>query len=286
MEKRKKYVAPLEKKNKLPEFEEPPKPLKLCLPDIPPNQSVSYLKSRNTLVLSNDVVRRRNRKDGYLLYRRSAEDGDKLATIQMWNSNTEVDNRWVVPYSSLLLKAYKAHINMEYLTPLNRPNILKIYSEVLIMIEDLCLQIASKVLNQLGMRSLNRSAAASSDIELRDQQNYNTINLFPCVQSNASGRTSKTSLIRLILAAVRSQNDIVLVLVTSGIAATLLPGGKNAHSALKLPLRCIAAKRSINWDILTSIAGNWERKMLVGLTTGRISLPQILQFRNNKRKVG
>ncbi|CAL1267607.1 unnamed protein product, partial [Larinioides sclopetarius] len=41
-------------------------------------------------------------------------------------------------------------------------------------------------------------------------------------------------LIRLILATVRSKNDIALALASSGIAATLLPGGRTAHSALKL----------------------------------------------------
>jgi hypothetical protein len=43
-------------------------------------------------------------------------------------------------------------------------------------------------------------------------------------------------LITLVLAAIRSQNDIALALASSGIAATLLPGGRSAHSALKLPL--------------------------------------------------
>ncbi|XP_043937508.1 uncharacterized protein LOC122810098 [Protopterus annectens] len=53
--------------------------------------------------------------DEYPLYRRrSAEDGSKLATIQMRNGDIEVDNRWVVPYSPLLSKTYKAHINVEY----------------------------------------------------------------------------------------------------------------------------------------------------------------------------
>ncbi|VDO47789.1 unnamed protein product [Onchocerca flexuosa] len=32
----------------------------------------------------------------------------------MRNGDIEVDNRWVVPYSPLLLKAFKAHTNVEY----------------------------------------------------------------------------------------------------------------------------------------------------------------------------
>ncbi|XP_029173244.1 ATP-dependent DNA helicase pfh1-like [Nylanderia fulva] len=142
----------------------------------------------------------------------------------------------------------------------------EMYNKALIIIEDLCLQISNKVLNQLGIPSPNRSAAASFDVDLRREQNYNTGDLLSYVQSNipeltleqkgiydkimqtvnngvgniffldAPGETGKTFLIRLILAAIRSQNDIALALASSGIAATLLPGGRTAHSALKLPL--------------------------------------------------
>ncbi|GFT01989.1 ATP-dependent DNA helicase [Trichonephila clavipes] len=51
------------------------------------------------------------------------------------------------------------------------------YNEALIMIEDLCLEIANKVLNQLGMPSPTRSAAASFDAELRREQNNNMMDL-------------------------------------------------------------------------------------------------------------
>lgn len=53
---------------------------------------------------------------------------------------------------------------------------------------------------------------------------------------DAPGGTGKTFLIKLILAGIRSQNHIALAIASSGIAATLLDGGRTAHSALKLPL--------------------------------------------------
>lgn len=53
---------------------------------------------------------------------------------------------------------------------------------------------------------------------------------------DAPGGTGKTFLISLILAKVRSQGNIALAIASSGIAATLLDGGRTAHSALKLPL--------------------------------------------------
>ncbi|XP_003742881.2 uncharacterized protein LOC100906410, partial [Galendromus occidentalis] len=53
---------------------------------------------------------------------------------------------------------------------------------------------------------------------------------------DAPGGTGKTFLISLILATIRSRKHIALAIASSRIAATLLDGGRTAHSALKLPL--------------------------------------------------
>ncbi|XP_050549141.1 uncharacterized protein LOC126910538 [Daktulosphaira vitifoliae] len=54
--------------------------------------------------------------DGYPLYRRrNAENGGHTFTMRMSNAiEVEIDNQWVVPYSPLLSKTYKAHINVEF----------------------------------------------------------------------------------------------------------------------------------------------------------------------------
>ncbi|XP_067930983.1 uncharacterized protein [Watersipora subatra] len=53
---------------------------------------------------------------------------------------------------------------------------------------------------------------------------------------HAPGGSSKTFVTNLILAKVRESGKIALAVASSGIAATLLPGGRTANSALKLPL--------------------------------------------------
>ena len=53
---------------------------------------------------------------------------------------------------------------------------------------------------------------------------------------DAPGGTGKTYLLNLFLDKIRSQGDIALAVASSGIAATLLTGGKTAHSVFKLPL--------------------------------------------------
>ncbi|KAK2436868.1 ATP-dependent DNA helicase pif1 [Trifolium repens] len=49
------------------------------------------------------------------------------------------------------------------------------------------------------------------------------------------GGTGKTFLYRTIMASLRSRGQIVIATASSGIAATLLPGGRTAHSRFKLP---------------------------------------------------
>lgn len=52
-----------------------------------------------------------------------------------------------------------------------------------------------------------------------------------------SGGCGKTYLWKTIIAWLRSQSKIVLPVASSGIAATLLPGGRTAHSRFKIPLK-------------------------------------------------
>ncbi|XP_045456894.1 uncharacterized protein LOC123666920 [Melitaea cinxia] len=54
---------------------------------------------------------------------------------------------------------------------------------------------------------------------------------------DAPGGTGKTFIINLLLAKVRSDRKIALAVASFGIAATLLKGGRTAHSTFKLPLK-------------------------------------------------
>lgn len=134
------------------------------------------------------------------------------------------------------------------------------------MIEDMCLAMANKALTQLGMISPNRPMNDIFHRDLQREQEFDCNELNSFVESNvpklneqqhhvydsimhavndesggmyfldAPGGTGKTFLISSLLATIRSQTKIALALASSGIAATLLEGGRTAHSALKLPL--------------------------------------------------
>lgn len=54
-------------------------------------------------------------QDGYPLYRRrSVENGGFKTSFKLNNVYIDIDNRWVVPYSPILSKTFKTHINIEY----------------------------------------------------------------------------------------------------------------------------------------------------------------------------
>ncbi|GFV16612.1 ATP-dependent DNA helicase [Trichonephila clavipes] len=141
-----------------------------------------------------------------------------------------------------------------------------VYNEALILIEDICLTIANKALGQLGMPASNRPENNLFDRDLQRETHYDSDELGTFIRTNlpqlileqsiaydrimraiteqsgglffidAPGGTGKTFLLSLILATIRSQNNIALAIASSGIAATLLDGGRTTHSAWKLLL--------------------------------------------------
>ncbi|GBN58705.1 hypothetical protein AVEN_44592-1 [Araneus ventricosus] len=140
------------------------------------------------------------------------------------------------------------------------------YNESLIAIEDLCIAIANLPISHFGMSSPNRSASDLLNTDMNRELQYNTVEMAGIVSRNvpllndeqkiiydrimlavsagqggfffldAPGGTGKTFLISLLLAEIRSKNGIALAVASSGIAATLLDGGRTAHSAFKLAL--------------------------------------------------
>lgn len=140
------------------------------------------------------------------------------------------------------------------------------HNQALISIEDTCLLICGNSLNNLGMPSPNRLRHEAVNREMDRERGYDQNALSDTVQTSipmlnneqkhayntvmqsvdresggiffldAPGGTGKTFLISLILATIRSRGHVAIAVASSGIAATLLEGGRTAHSAFKLPL--------------------------------------------------
>ncbi|XP_069180819.1 uncharacterized protein [Procambarus clarkii] len=128
-----------------------------------------------------------------------------------------------------LWEKYKSHMAENIIRRIREENsnmnmdfTAEVYNETLIMIEDLGLEIANKVLNQLEMPSPNRSAAASFDEELRCEQNYNTGDLLSYVQSNIPNLTPER----------KGIYDKIILTVNNGLGEIFLdaPGGTGKPS--------------------------------------------------------
>ncbi|GBP90314.1 hypothetical protein EVAR_37374_1 [Eumeta japonica] len=140
----------------------------------------------------------------------------------------------------------------------------EMYNEALIAIEDLCIVIANLPLSNFGMNSPNRTASDLMNTEMNRELQYSTVEMAAIVARNVplmneeqrtiydrimlavsagqggffgcTGWNWQNIRYLLILAEIRSNNGIALAVASSGIAATLLDGGRTAHSVFKLPL--------------------------------------------------
>ncbi|XP_063924468.1 uncharacterized protein LOC135138427 [Zophobas morio] len=126
-----------------------------------------------------------------------------------------------------------------------------IFNEALISVEDVCMSINNKILDQLGLFSPERDRNDVIDRDVLREKQYDVDALQVAYDTimehvrggnggllflDAPGGTGKTFLLNLIPAEIRMKHEIALVVASSGIAAALLDGGRTAHSVLKLPL--------------------------------------------------
>uniref|UniRef100_A0A0L8GXW8 ATP-dependent DNA helicase n=2 Tax=Octopus bimaculoides TaxID=37653 RepID=A0A0L8GXW8_OCTBM len=141
-----------------------------------------------------------------------------------------------------------------------------IYNRALLEIGDTVFNMGGSALVVYGLPSTNRERpnTLSSDLlretcynvdelaqyiannepKLLPEQKFTYNSVINSVRDKAGGiffldapvGTGKTFVTKLILTEIRRTQGIALAVASSGIAATLLPGGRIAHSAFKLPL--------------------------------------------------
>ena len=140
-----------------------------------------------------------------------------------------------------------------------------IFNELLVQIDDTVQSMTGKPASHFGLPSPDRCTTGVMCKELLREQSYDKVELENYVAANeplltpdqqaaydhvigtaqqadggimfidAPGGTGKTYLLNLILAKIRI-SGIAIAVSSSGIAATLLHGGRTAHSTFKLPL--------------------------------------------------
>lgn len=136
----------------------------------------------------------------------------------------------------------------------------------LVQLEDCVLQMGGQCLHSYGLPAAQRDAAERIGKDYRREVDYDTEQqreramrnhtlmtpdqqhvfktFMKAVEENATGiffldapgGCGKTFLIETILATIRSESKIAIATASSGLAATLITGGRTVHSTFKVPL--------------------------------------------------
>ena len=139
------------------------------------------------------------------------------------------------------------------------------FNQVLIILEDKTLQMTGKKLEKFDLPPPRRNLGDRLSSEMLRETSYDVKELDAYVAANepllvpdqraaynaildlikkkaggikfldAPGGTGKTFVINLLLAKIRKESKIAIAVASSGIAATLLQGGRTAHSTLRVP---------------------------------------------------
>ncbi|GFW00167.1 ATP-dependent DNA helicase [Trichonephila clavipes] len=130
-----------------------------------------------------------------------------------------------------------------------------VYNQCLILLEDIVISMSGKDLLQFGFLSPSREArSAISNHQYVKELAYDTVHLSEIVAENVPKLNQEQKEIHdKILNSISSnsgqcERSIAIAVASSGIAATLIDGGKTAHSAFKLPLN-LHHSESINCNI-------------------------------------
>ncbi|XP_027076324.1 uncharacterized protein [Coffea arabica] len=109
-------------------------------------------------------------------------------------------------------------------------------------------QVAKEIQNERNIPFTEEDLLLSSKLNIGQRHAYDVIMSEVLSSGSKSffvdgpGGTGKTFLYRSILATLRSRGLIAIAVASSGVAASILPGGRTAHSRFKIPLDVSANK--------------------------------------------
>ncbi|XP_071714999.1 uncharacterized protein [Rutidosis leptorrhynchoides] len=195
-------------------------------------------------------------EDGYLIYRR--RDDGRMVTKQ----GHELDNRSVVAYNPYLLKRILLN---KVEGPTSYQDIQTVNGQLFNSYRDACYdlglldddkeyiegtQIEIELLKDLTLQEIdkllqrNSSSLRNFITKLTSEQKEAYDQIIKAVDHGKGavfflygyGGTRKTFFWKTLSAALRSEEEIVLNVASSGIAALLLSGGRTAHSRFHIPL--------------------------------------------------
>ncbi|XP_066374491.1 uncharacterized protein [Miscanthus floridulus] len=107
---------------------------------------------------------------------------------------------------------------------------------------DACRDIPREIFEEASIEANEDGVALSDTLNMEQRAAYDEIMSSVDTEGgglffvDGPGGTKKTYLYRALVATIRSQKKIVVATTTSGVAASIMPGGRTAHSCFKIPL--------------------------------------------------
>ncbi|KAI5399296.1 hypothetical protein KIW84_064602 [Lathyrus oleraceus] len=138
--------------------------------------------------------------------------------------------------TNMLLKDLNELLNLhgkkidDYDLPYLRPNTIDRGAVPSIIQEELAIDIPNEDIESIAKLNNDQMIAFNTIMNVIVQKHSGVFFV------DGPGGTGKTFLYRTLMASLRSRGEIVLATASSGIAATLLPGGRTAHSRFKIPI--------------------------------------------------
>ncbi|KAI5428568.1 hypothetical protein KIW84_033531 [Lathyrus oleraceus] len=138
--------------------------------------------------------------------------------------------------TNMLLKDLNELLNLhgkkidDYDLPSLPPNTMDRGAVPSIIQEELAIDIPNEDIESIAMLNNDQMIAFNTIMNVIVQKHSGVFFV------DGPGGTGKTFLYRTLMASLRSRREIVLATASSGIAATLLPGGRTAHSRFKIPI--------------------------------------------------
>ncbi|KAI5390621.1 hypothetical protein KIW84_075788 [Lathyrus oleraceus] len=192
--------------------------------------SWEYLLTNNGMTFS--TFKKSAEDRGFLETDHSIRDCLVQATKDYQTTNNDVES----DLTNMLLKDLNELLNLhgkkieDYDLPSLPPNTIDRGAVPSIIQEELAIDIPNEDIESIAKLNNDQMIAFNNIMNVIVQKHSGVFFV------DGPGGTGKTFLYRTLMARLRSRGEIVLATASSGIAATLLPDGRIAHSRFKIPI--------------------------------------------------
>jgi len=189
------------------------------------NESEEQRIQRRTADNSSHTLRRENESEEQRIQRCTADNSRHILSRENESEEQRIQRRTA---DNISQTARRANETIEQ----NRTRVLAVRSYSAVFDQEYEKIEAQRLIEMLNSDQKRAFNSITAVIDCRDQGNSSN----NCFFLDGPGGSGKTHVYRTLMSYYRGKGEIVLPFATTGIAATLLKGGRTVHSGFKLPV--------------------------------------------------